>query len=254
MHELCTKPSVDKNCCCQGKGFEYGSYPAIEVKRPVGRPPIIKEPKELEPVSLIKPERLQRTNADAALRRKPGETMRDVLSTGRHRAAIKIPGELIKPGDQQIRCQWEGLRYAGGGIYPIVGCAGNPATDRHHGPDKSVLNNDDNFSTIGHNLHAICSWCHNRWHTLNDPTYDEPRPEGGVSWLPTGKWIPHDPDTKAESAEINQYNAWWQLPVASRQLVNGGIFKYERPKQSKDNLLGTDSSNGDVIQGKDGAA
>ena len=78
---------------------------------------------------------------------KEGTSMKDVLSTGRKRAADAAP---IEGG---LVCEWAMLKEAGGGIEPIQGCPGNPATDRHHGPDKSVLNN-----TVGVNLHRICSW------------------------------------------------------------------------------------------------
>ena len=80
-----------------------------------------------------------------------GEDMADVLSTGRKRAAIAAPIEVGS------KCEWAGLKFAGGGVHPIIGCVGNTATDRHHGPDKSVLNNE-----VGINLHRICSKCHNR--------------------------------------------------------------------------------------------
>src|SRR5690606_35848992 len=43
----------------------------------------------------------------------------DIKSTGRKRAAIALP---IFTG---MVCQWAGLKWAGGGAHPIVGCAGN---------------------------------------------------------------------------------------------------------------------------------
>lgn len=88
----------------------------------------------------------------------------DVTSTGRKRAAMLLP---IMTG--QV-CDWAGLKWAGGGVQPIVGCRGNRLAEfkknedkpdgvdsrgeRHHGPDKAVLNN-----AVGKNLHAICSSC-----------------------------------------------------------------------------------------------
>jgi hypothetical protein len=127
-----------------------------------------------------------------------GEEMADVLSTGRKRAVIAAPI------DEHTICEWAGLKRSGGGVYPIVGCVGSPATDRHHGPDKSVLNNE-----VGINLHRICSKCHNRWHTLNDPEYGE-RPPYGAPFLPVDKeCLPHDPDTKATNEEIFQYEMSW---------------------------------------------
>ena len=94
----------------------------------------------------------------------------DVKSTGRKRAVLAKP---IKPG---APCEWLGLRYAGGGAIPIVGCLEGTQTNIHHGPDKNTLNNRQS------NLHAICSECHNRWHTLNDSYYPEENP--GEEWLP----------------------------------------------------------------------
>lgn len=129
---------------------------------------------------------------------KDAEAMRDVLSTGRKRAAIAAP---IQP---DTVCEWAKRKNAGGGVKPIVGCMGNKATDRHHGPDKSVLNNE-----LGSNLHRICATCHNRWHTLNDPEYGE-RPEAGAPFLPlTGQCLPHDPEQLATDQEIFQNELYW---------------------------------------------
>jgi hypothetical protein len=47
-----------------------------------------------------------------------------------------------------------------------MGCISGLQRARHHGPDKSTLNNE-----VG-NVHRICDYCHNRWHTLNDEGYD----------------------------------------------------------------------------------
>ena len=107
---------------------------------------------------------------------KQGSEMKDPLSTGRKRAAE------VAPIDGCMVCEWKRLMEAGGGPVPIKGCPGNPATDRHHGPDKSVLNNE-----VGVNLHRICSTCHNRWHAANDKYYGkgkDDRPDNGAEWLP----------------------------------------------------------------------
>lgn len=89
----------------------------------------------------------------------------DVKSTGRKRAAAIMPflhGQV---------CGWAGLKHAGGGVIPILGCQGNTIADvktteearergadevghRHHGPDKNVLNNTPQV-----NLHGICTVC-----------------------------------------------------------------------------------------------
>src|SRR5690606_1993057 len=49
---------------------------------------------------------------------KDGKDVTDVVSTGRKRAAMLAP---IMTG---MTCEWAGLKYAGGGIQPIVGCRG----------------------------------------------------------------------------------------------------------------------------------
>jgi hypothetical protein len=115
---------------------------------------------------------------------------KDPVSTGRKRAAQMYP---ITPG---MTCEWAGLKYAGGGVFPIIGCIGRPASDRHHGPDKNTMNN------AAGNLHRICDFCHNTWHAVNDPYYGE-RPDHTQPFLPIdGDYYPHDPATKATQKEI----------------------------------------------------
>lgn len=119
---------------------------------------------------------------------------KDPLSTGRKRAAQMYP---IAPG--QV-CEWAGLKAAGGGVVPIVGCVGRPASDRHHGPDKNTMNNAPG------NVHRICDFCHNTWHALNDPHYGD-RPDHTLPFLPAGEWFEHDPNTKASMDEILEAEA-----------------------------------------------
>lgn len=104
---------------------------------------------------------------------KEGDDMLNVEAAGRKRSVRAKP---IKVG---MICEWAYLYEAGGGIEPIEGCPGNPAAHIHHGPDKSVLNND-----VVNNLSAVCTHCHNRWHVANDKYYRVPRPERGATWLP----------------------------------------------------------------------
>lgn len=117
---------------------------------------------------------------------KRDESLRDQQSTGRKRAAVAYPLNRDAP------CEWQGLRFAGGGDFPIVGCISGLQQARHHGPDKNTLNNDEG------NVWRICVFCHNRWHTLNDATY---------------KWgsiyTPHDPDTKATDQELIDNEMFW---------------------------------------------
>lgn len=131
----------------------------------------------------------------------------DNTSTGRKRAKALYP---IFTG---MVCEWAGLKYAGGGVAPIVGCDGNTLAevkrnidlpegitsrgDLHHGPDKNTLNNSPG------NVHRICSSCHNFWHGQNNRYYGE-RPPADTPYLPLPEyeWKEHDPETKATDEEI----------------------------------------------------
>jgi len=197
FHALCEFPDDTEDCCCGGKGYEPDVIFAGDPRR--------------------KKARLE------------GSMLRDPLSTGRHRAAIRIPEEYFATKPE---CAWARLAAAGGGVRPIVGCAGNIATDRHHGPDKSVLNNDDDLLEFGVNLHAICDNCHARWHAVNDKFYlppdwkkgDNARPENGAEWLPVGKpCLPHDPGTFATDILIKAHEKWWSLTPYMRDQL-GGYF------------------------------
>lgn len=124
---------------------------------------------------------------------KPDDDVRDAKSTGRKRAAVLLP--LTKADGTKVKCEWAGLKFAGGGKNPIVGCTGNPATNRHHGPDKNTLNNSRENPR---NIHAICAWCHNRWHAANDIGYEAYVEEvGGPEKLPA-----HDMETQATADEL----------------------------------------------------
>lgn len=146
----------------------------------------------------------------------------DVVSTGRKRAAMLLP---IMTG--QV-CDWAGLKWAGGGVQPIVGCRGNRLAEfkrnedkpegvdsrgeRHHGPDKAVLNN-----AVGRNLHAICSECHHRWHELNDPYYDGERPDAHLQWLPSRPYYSHSFAEGAEEYDLLLSEEWWATPKRDRE-------------------------------------
>jgi hypothetical protein len=107
---------------------------------------------------------------------------RDPESTGRKAIDDLYP---IQPG--QI-CDWAWKRGCGGGVVPILGCPGHPASDLHHGPDKNTLNNAKVSRGIGRleNAWAICSFCHNDFHAKNDayyPPYDRVAQQA-QPWLP----------------------------------------------------------------------
>lgn len=148
--------------------------------------------------------------------------IKDPKSTGRKRAVIALP---ILTG---MVCQWAGLKWAGGGPHPIVGCSGSTLAEvkkhddlpdgidsrgeRHHGPNKAVLDN-----SVGVNLHGICSDCHHRWHVLNDPSYEGTRPDAEFEWLPSEPYWSHDPYTKATNEERYLSEKWWELAVKDRE-------------------------------------
>lgn len=115
-------------------------------------------------------------------------TLKDQQSTGRKRAAVLYPIDKNTPGP----CEWQGLRFAGGGRYPIIGCTNGTQQARHHGPDKNTLNNEEG------NVHRICAFCHNRWHTLNDPDYQPGDP--GQS---------HNASDKATLEELLENALYW---------------------------------------------
>lgn len=144
----------------------------------------------------------------------------DVTSTGRKRAA------MLAPVLEGMLCEWAGLKHAGGGAVPIVGCEGNRLIeqkqgdpdrglkqgDRHHGPDKSTINN-----AVGTNLHRICVNCHHRWHAANDGSYDpEGRPDTGFPFLPVVPYWNHDAVTRATDDDRALADEWWSLPKKDR--------------------------------------
>lgn len=110
----------------------------------------------------------------------------DAKSTGRKRAAKLYPLEPSMP------CEWRGLYFAGGGMYPIIGCKAGLQEHRHHGPDLSTLNNTEG------NVHRICTTCHNRWHADNDGFI--------LEFDGTIKWAKHDPIRVASAADIELAN------------------------------------------------
>lgn len=123
---------------------------------------------------------------------KTNDSVTDLESTGRKRAALAFP---ITEG---MACEWQGLAKAGGGVKPIIGCLeGNFATNIHHGPNKSTLAN------VEGNVHRICSKCHNRWHASNDEFYGK-RPSGGEPYIPKEEfeWLAHNPSLKALDKDI----------------------------------------------------
>lgn len=111
----------------------------------------------------------------------------DPYSTGRKRAAIQYPLFRTNP------CEWRGKKNCGGGT-PITGCMKGLQQDRHHGPVKNPLRNEPG------NVHRICKPCHNRWHAVNDPIYDEKTYDDTI----------HDPEPATE-IELLANEAYWSM-------------------------------------------
>lgn len=141
----------------------------------------------------------------------------DITSTGRRRAQMMYP---IMTG---MLCEWSGLKFAGGGVRPIVGCNGNTiearkdgphAGHRHHGPNKNVIDN------AASNVHRICTQCHNRYHALNNEFYVGPRPPADQPWMPTppeGETLHrHDSETSATDEDYEESEAFWKTRKVSR--------------------------------------
>lgn len=128
------------------------------------------------------------------------EDLVDPESAGRKRAAAKVKVKNVK-------CEWTYLKHAGGGVNPIMGCIGYPASALHHGPDKSTLNNsrpEDVGAGEPYNLHNICNFCHARWHVVNDEYFGSngalDRPKDNSTWVPIVPYKEHDPNTTVEPA------------------------------------------------------
>lgn len=120
---------------------------------------------------------------------KEDSELQNAERVGRQRA------NRIKPISTGDKCEWAMLKYAGGGVEPVIGCMGNPAAVIHHGPDKSYLNNDES------NLHKLCRDCHAIWHARNDKYYDS-RPEDNSAFIPNQEYKEHDFISKATVDEV----------------------------------------------------
>lgn len=200
----------DQECCCRGD-FHYGLYKDLDANLEK----ILNNAAAADAVhtevnyGYLRPE-------DAPGLTKDIDALVDALSTGR-KMADRIQKELE---GQHLKCEWAGLRNAGGGVEPIVGCIGNPASALHHGPDKNTLNNRRLPGEPDCNLHWICPDCHNRWHAKNDKYYDA-RPTHDIVDAKTGETrtvvdasVPftpvrgisryHDPVTTVPEAELFQ--------------------------------------------------
>jgi hypothetical protein len=130
---------------------------------------------------------------------------------------------MLYPIYDGMTCEWAGLKFAGGGVEPIIGCDNNKLSskkggegelvqgDVHHGPDKNTLENSPG------NAHRICAYCHHRWHAANDkyygkrPTREDGKIDGTKPFLPLEEyeWVKHDDETRATEEEIKENEIYW---------------------------------------------
>lgn len=211
----CENPEQEE-CCCGGT---HGLITIASIFDPGDKK---KEPKE-------KVERTYKVDKGTGhLIGRPtltAEEMKDPVGSGRRRA------ERLTPIPEGYLCEWSLLQNAGGGVVPIVGCAGNTATDRHHGPDKSTLNN-----YVGINLHRICADCHNRWHVMNDPYYDE-RPANNLDYFPREDYVQHDRITRADPIHVVKHEAWWKKLQPDREAYRAWETKNQEEKSQEESTL-----------------
>ena len=166
-------------------------------------------------------------DAEKASRVKQPHEVTDITSTGRKRSD-EIAEMMLPVFEGTTTCAWAGLKFAGGGAVPIVGCTGNLLVvtrklsdehrekglhrrELHHGPDKNTLNNSP-----GINLHNTCDECHHRWHALNDEFYAKERPPASDPHLPLVPYWQHDALTAATDEDRAAFVAWFALPPAQR--------------------------------------
>lgn len=207
---LSADAEYDEQCCC-GEDFSVEAALQEEERRKIiregsGYVPATGFPELTEPSTPLKE---FPAYWGTFLGMKPLDEYRDSNSSGRKIAAKLAP---IEPGSV---CEWAWLAAAGGGVVPIIGCPGRPASDRHHGPDKNTMRNE-----VGTNLHRICDWCHNQWHAKNDPFYGERATrvdEDGNTYIdPSVPFLPntpglqvyaHDPRTRASDEDVYREDA-----------------------------------------------
>lgn len=130
----------------------------------------------------------------SAPERKSKVDLKDVHSTGRKRAAV------LYPIDKEADCEWQGKKNCGGGRRPIIGCLEGKQIDRHHGPVKLPIRNEEG------NVHRICKACHVHWHELNDLIYNEKE----------YNLLPHNP-VEASQTEIALNIVKWQSGEMGRE-------------------------------------
>lgn len=203
----CEHPNAETlACCCGGSHFESlktFTFPVSISDGGILPDTAAKGPSHHSPLHALQ-EILEQTPGRGRPRLSDDE-LSDPLKGGRLRAQREFP---IPEG---TKCEWANLLYAGGGVNPIVGCMGSTATARHHGPDKSTLNNDKE------NVHLVCNVCHNRWHTMNDKFYPDQRPDDGLPFVPENAFLSHDPDTTAEPEDLFDNEIWWTTRADKRK-------------------------------------
>lgn len=146
---------------------------------------------------------------DGLLWAKSDADIRDRKSTGRKRAA------KLYPINSTDACEWRGLLFAGGGLYPIIGCVDGNMTHRHHGPIFATTAN------VEGNVHRICDPCHRVFHVCNDAFV--------LEYTRTVLWRPHDNTTQApvELLKLGSVSEKMRIDLSTER------FKY-RPYRKAD--------------------
>jgi hypothetical protein len=213
-------------CCCLGtfgRVTLFGLPSQVEAPKvnPVG--PTASDGAYINPAPSLNNPNPQPLTVEQAMRRKPGPKPKDPSELKNPLTAGRARAEDLAPIPDGYICEWTMLEFAGGGPIPIIGCAGNVANDRHHGPDKSTLNN-----TVGINLHRVCDTCHNRWHALNDEFYPE-RPLSNINYVPFAdiEWKQHDRISRATPATVRISDRWFKLGINDR--VNYRAWDEDEP-------------------------
>lgn len=139
---------MSTGCIFSARGFfeECENFPGCGC----GSPPI--------PLSSTSP---HEEVATAGVYQKDRNLLVDPKSTGRKEAARMFPLDKSAP------CEWQLKKFVAFNGKMVWGCVNGLQSNIHHGPDKDTLRN------VNGNVHRICFTCHNHYHAVTDPDYDD---------------------------------------------------------------------------------
>lgn len=157
---------------------------------------------------------------------KSDSSIRDRKSTGRKRAAKLFPIDPNSP------CEWRSLLFAGGGLFPILGCLEGNMKHRHHGPILATTAN------VEGNVHRICDPCHRVWHVANDAFVR--------GYITTVVWLPHDGQTTAPVETLRLANTSEKLRI-DLSLERFRYTPYKKIEHDYRELLEAFEASGQII-------